>query len=232
MSRRSQARANTHSRWAVRGDRPTSGGGLLDRQAGEEAELHQLAPPAGGRPPAGSGRRRGGGAGRRPAGAAAASASSKSTRRRPPPCRTRPLRRAGSTRMRRMASAAAAKKCPRPSQSRGASAARPAAGTPRGPGRWLERLARPLGRHAARRRASAARRTRAGAGRRRPRVAGRGRVQEAGDIAHGLEDTCSRSRLLASIAGQYDPKTTRGWPRPNELKTFPALDPLLSDCTH
>ena len=57
------------------------------------------------------------------------------------------LRRAASTRMRRMASAAAAKKCRRPSQSLPAKASLPrhppGEGTLRGPGPWLEVSDRP-----------------------------------------------------------------------------------------
>ena len=91
-------------------------GRVLDRQAGEVPELHQLGLGRllSGEPSQGlvEGQQVVGG------GPATISTSSRSRRRRPPPCFSDCLRRALSIRMRRMASAAAAKKWPRPSQSR------------------------------------------------------------------------------------------------------------------
>ena len=88
-------------------------GGLLERQPGEVAELDQLGACRVFRGQLGPGPRRGR-AGRPGGSATARSTSSRSSRRQPPPCLSRPLARGRwSTRMRRMASAAAAKKWPR-----------------------------------------------------------------------------------------------------------------------
>ena len=146
----------------ARGD-AEGGGGLLEGQAGEVPELDQL------------GRRRvlarRGGRGPRPGRAGRRSGASGGRAGRPgrlgparsPPCLRGRLRRAASTRMRRMASAAAAKKWPRPFQSGPASppTSRRYASWTRAVG--LERLARASRRPAGRRRASAARRRRAAA---------------------------------------------------------------------
>ena len=85
-------------------------------QAGEEPELDQLGRLRGPRRPAGRGPRPGR-AGRRSGRRRRARPARRGRRRgRPPPRLRPPLRRAFSTRMRRMASAAAAKKWPRPFQ--------------------------------------------------------------------------------------------------------------------
>ena len=133
-------------------------------QAGEVAELDQPGGLAGPRRPAGSGPRRGR-AGRRPA-----RCSRRRRRRgrragRRPPRLSACLRRACSTRMRRMASAAAAKKWPRPFQCWALLAADEPQVRLVDQGGGLERLARLLRRPSGRPRASAARRRRAAAAR-------------------------------------------------------------------
>ena len=136
------------------------GGRLLGGEAGEEPELDQLGLPrvlrfelAGGPRPGRAGRRR-----RAPPGPARRRRG-RAGGVRPRPCRVC-LCRARSTRMRRMASAAAAKKWPRPSQP-ALRFRRPAAGTPREPARWLAGSGRASPRPAAPRRACAVRRRRA-----------------------------------------------------------------------
>ena len=115
-SRRSQARAKAQCRSALLAGDPEDRGRLLDRQPGEEAQLDQpgllrvVARRAGPGPRPGR------------AGPSPAPVGDQERRGRGPRAADRRrasrvcLRRAFSTRMRRMASAAAAKKWPRPSQ--------------------------------------------------------------------------------------------------------------------
>ena len=158
LRRSSQARANAHQASAVRGDTPRASAACGDRQPGEVPQLDQfghlrLVPASRSRASSRASRSSGrSGA----ANAVRVELDALAGRRRA--CGP-PLAAGGSTRMRRMASAAAAKKCPRPSNRL---VRRPAAGTPRGPGRsaggsgpafsWASRAAA----------ARAARRTRAG----------------------------------------------------------------------
>ena len=107
-----------------------------------------------------------------------------------------------------MASAAAAKKCPRPFQSRLARR-RPAGGTPRGPGRWLERLARLLvgqscGRELAQLVVDERQQLLGGV-----RVALLDGGQDVGDVAHGSRIPAAARNSSPQVGGVLIPRAVR-----------------------